>query len=433
MISRALMEAYANSRSSPGLVAAYSADASSDGEPSAQLNVMPSPQPFWRNDRTMDVLSRSPFGLTWRRLTDDRGAELLTSFLAAFPARTFHAPGRAPASTERQAASGERWPGSLARYDHATRSWRTAQCSLFGGLEEFSETWPRWGTMRDGECYRQPTPSGLNAFREVIARHLTTCASASGSSPRLPTPIVTDGKRGAPDDSTGHPYSLTLSQTIRSPTATADDANNTTRDSGMFQSLTRSVRMTTPQAHDAHPGRPERVGRFGTKAGGRNLNDEIALAKTVRAPTPRNNQGPSLDDKHLSLDGFVRRAPTPRSEDSQCAGGHRGNPDTLTAFIRLPTARASKTTDESEQAWEARHAAGKVATPPLGLAVRRLQTATTQDASNNGGKSQMNRQVGGQLNPTWEDWFMGWPIGWTDARHSATDRFRQWCASHGAC
>jgi hypothetical protein len=39
--------------------------------------------------------------------------------------------------------------------------------------------------------------------------------------------------------------------------------------------------------------------------------------------------------------------------------------------------------------------------------------------------------AGGQLNPQWEDWFMGWPIGWTDARHSATDRFRQWSASHG--
>jgi hypothetical protein len=41
--------------------------------------------------------------------------------------------------------------------------------------------------------------------------------------------------------------------------------------------------------------------------------------------------------------------------------------------------------------------------------------------------------AGGQLNPTWEDWFMGWPIGWTDVRHSATDKFQQWCDSHGEC
>ena len=40
-------------------------------------------------------------------------------------------------------------------------------------------------------------------------------------------------------------------------------------------------------------------------------------------------------------------------------------------------------------------------------------------------------QVGGSLNPPWVEWFMGWPLGWTDSAHSATDRFRQWCASHG--
>jgi hypothetical protein len=40
----------------------------------------------------------------------------------------------------------------------------------------------------------------------------------------------------------------------------------------------------TPQAHDAQSaGNPERVGRFGTMAGGRNLNDEAALWATPAA------------------------------------------------------------------------------------------------------------------------------------------------------
>ena len=43
----------------------------------------------------------------------------------------------------------------------------------------------------------------------------------------------------------------------------------------------------------------------------------------------------------------------------------------------------------------------------------------------------LNDQIGGQLNPTWVDWLMGWPIEWTDCAASATDKFRQWCASHG--
>jgi hypothetical protein len=43
----------------------------------------------------------------------------------------------------------------------------------------------------------------------------------------------------------------------------------------------------------------------------------------------------------------------------------------------------------------------------------------------------LNDQIGGQLNPTWVEWLMGWPLGWTDCAVSATDKFRQWCHSHG--
>jgi hypothetical protein len=41
-------------------------------------------------------------------------------------------------------------------------------------------------------------------------------------------------------------------------------------------------------------------------------------------------------------------------------------------------------------------------------------------------------EVGGSLNPTWVEWLMGWPLGWTDSALSATDRFRQWLRSHGS-
>jgi DNA (cytosine-5)-methyltransferase 1 len=47
----------------------------------------------------------------------------------------------------------------------------------------------------------------------------------------------------------------------------------------------------TPQAHDAQGmGNPSRVGRFGTMAGGRNLNDEAALWATPAARDWRSGQ-----------------------------------------------------------------------------------------------------------------------------------------------
>jgi len=38
---------------------------------------------------------------------------------------------------------------------------------------------------------------------------------------------------------------------------------------------------------------------------------------------------------------------------------------------------------------------------------------------------------GGQLNPGWVEWLMGWPIGWTDLKPLAMDRFRQWLRGFG--
>jgi hypothetical protein len=42
------------------------------------------------------------------------------------------------------------------------------------------------------------------------------------------------------------------------------------------------------------------------------------------------------------------------------------------------------------------------------------------------------KPVGGSLNPTWVEWLMGWPLGWTDCDAPETDRFQQWLRSHGA-
>lgn len=39
--------------------------------------------------------------------------------------------------------------------------------------------------------------------------------------------------------------------------------------------------------------------------------------------------------------------------------------------------------------------------------------------------------LGGPENPEWREWLMGWPIGWTDLKPLATDRFRSWLSSHG--
>jgi site-specific DNA-cytosine methylase len=82
---------------------------------------------------------------------------------------------------------------------------------------------------------------------------------------------------------------------------------------------------------------------------------------------------------------------------------------------------AGKTTDENEETWLIRQAAGKVSTPPLTLAVKMWPTPNTgignqararQEAGTN--SPQLPEVIGGQLNPMWVEWLMGFPAGWTD-------------------
>jgi hypothetical protein len=80
----------------------------------------------------------------------------LTSSAAAFPAKTSALPEKAKALRVSDRAYGRNTPELLAKYDHATSSWRTSQLCLDGDLTEFSETWPRSGLMLNGIAYQLP-------------------------------------------------------------------------------------------------------------------------------------------------------------------------------------------------------------------------------------------------------------------------------------
>ena len=142
---------------SRALVEAYSAATCLNGEPCAPSSGTPTPQAYSSHGKMTDFSRVSRFGMTFRPLTADRGEELLTSYLAAFHAKTSPQPERAQELTESDQECGEKWQRSFTKYDQDSCSWKTHQCSLLGDLEPFSETWPRLGLMRDGECWEQQT------------------------------------------------------------------------------------------------------------------------------------------------------------------------------------------------------------------------------------------------------------------------------------
>jgi hypothetical protein len=59
----------------------------------------------------------------------------------------------------------------------------------------------------------------------------------------------------------------------------------------------------------------------------------------------------------------------------------------------------------------------------LGVAVKMWPTPRAfmhKDSTTDRGKSNFGEVVGGQLNPMWVEWLMGFPLGWTDLEDSET-------------
>ena len=166
---------------SQALVAAYSAATCSDGAPSAPSSATLTPSAYCSPDRMTAVSRLSRSGMTFQPLTADHGEAVLTWCRAASLVRTSAPPDEGPESPAPGPAYGERWRESFAKWDRDSCSWRTRQCSLFEGLTSSSVTWPRWGSMLNGECSERTTPE------------LPIYENESGLS-QVPTPTATEYK-----------------------------------------------------------------------------------------------------------------------------------------------------------------------------------------------------------------------------------------------
>ena len=300
---------------SQALVAEYLADICSDGEPFAPSSGNPTQRAYCAPDRMTAFSRLSRFGMTYKPLTEDRGAELLTSYLADFRARTSAPQGGGRASTESAAACGATWPALSVKFCLGTSSWKTAHCLWEEVLPWSSVTLPRWGMTRTGAVFQHPT----------LERPIS--GTGSGSSETYPTPNCYD--------------------------AIPDYGNR--KDSNL-----------------------ENGGRHG-----------------------------------VSLRHLVKTWPTPKANDAE----KRGNFDVKNPRNGLPAAAKRWPTP--------------VASMHKGSTPAALTRKDGQDRSNDRLDHAVMASDGGQLNPTWVEWLMGWPLGWTDLKPLATDKFREWQQQHG--
>lgn len=129
--------------------------------------------------------------------------------------------------------------------------------------------------------------------------------------------------------------------------------------------------------------------------------------------------------------------PTPQSRDFRTGNGDRlDNPNrsrNLNDFAeKYPTPTASMVTvQDMEQARFAgnggrRPAYGEMLPTP---AARDYRSPNSKPFSERGGGTkgeQLPNVIGGQLNPDWVEWLMGWPIGWTSLEPMDQAAFAEW-------
>ena len=419
----------------------FLAENSSAGKRSALLKTTALQGMFWSPDKTTDASPPSRSGMTYGLSTDGHGEAVLTWFLEASLAKTSAPPEKERDSMELEAGCGLKCDGSSKRPSLDMSSLKIHRCSRPpGGLKDGCSKWwihssgpygtaekllyassqtsfvfwksfPRWGMMRSGVLSERTKPEPRT--REI----------ESGSSQSFPTPYGLSANQGQGDGEFG--------KAIRNwPTPAARDGKGTNSREHCETNGTGAKHMDQLANAVAYP--------------------------ELRFPTPMaqrsgSNKSPCENGStRLSLDTMAsqNKWPTPTAsmlttgdmEQARTAGNSKLRKRYAESKKMWPTPTASNggSNNNSKAVTERGHGTNLVGavkmfpTPCSSEDKYRLQGASQQSRSLGAmaATQGIEEETGGQLNPTWVEWLMGWPLGWTDCDASAMDRFQQWCQSH---
>lgn len=441
LISRALLEDYANSLCSQEQVEEYSEASFSAGGLSAALRLTPTAQVFLPSGKTTAFSKLSRYGMTCAPLTECHGEGLLTWFREASRVRTSVSPGAGSDWRGREAGSGENLPESLAKFDPATRSWRTAQRLLFEASTECLVTLPRWGTVRPtvslepmmlvpptggngsglwpNNCERSDTQKeGTGIEVSIVWRSYDTAEiqwTVGGLHKIYEAEILFQEVPRCRLDQRGcNSESVSL--------AGKENAQGCMRALRLAEQLASS-----PQGQGFIE---QHAGEFADAL--RELSQSLALAgarglwhltlgwelfplPTWEPPTCGNEYGLLLPTPNCSMD----RMCCPQEAVMAMRGDSRADGSKITLRIQDFLAEF-----------------GPIPTPTKSMA----KGATIQPRKT--GKIRMNDRLdywvmahfGGKsssLSPLYPEWVMGWPSGWTSLEPLAMDKFQQWLRLHG--
>ena len=281
------------------------------------------------------------------------------------------------------------WVGLSGKHVRRPRSWR-------GWL-----TRP-WVTLLSGTTLPPSTAdAGADAWISSLRASRASRSASPGSSEESPT-NATSG-RPSPGSLAAYALSGYCSKTSRvwqQPSLLMDEAPSKPSTTTFAEWVTRS-RGTSSQR--------QRWGR------------RIFANDSSSWPTPNtpsggpNSESTATHTGGMDLEGAVALWPTPRAEDSEATGAHRGTPDTLNAAAGLWATPAARATKGACSPGALTRRDGKSRMDLLdNQAVYFQPFRPAASTPSDGGRSSASTPaLPRRLNPDFVEWLMGWPIGWT--------------------
>jgi hypothetical protein len=335
------------------------------------------------------------------------------SSVGAIPASHSARPGSAEERTTR-GIFGPSSPVSFAYFDPDSCCWKTSQGTFLSALEQFSETWPDSGTMRNGVAYELRT-SG-------------PATSGSGCSlwPIWNTPSTEDYKTDGPAALGRYKRgeAMTCDMRLRNqaqtwPRARREDGESCGNHPGAVDSLTGATKTwRTPDA----PGTGGPRNHQGSIGAGHQITiaEQAEHWQTPATDSFRSRGGDRKDE--MGLDQQARFFPTPSARDYRTPNREAAqHANQLPNFVAhsLPAPQTTDGPKSSESALTSRRLWPTPDTAASGGCKATAGTDLETQKRPDGTKAQirlqhLTDQGKRRLNPRFVEFLMGLPIGWTE-------------------
>ena len=407
----------------------------------------------WKTRPWMKLLS----GVTLPRSKANRGGEKWIASLEDFPVRTSPTQVSAPGSAKEPGQDcSTNMPALLAKYDQDTSSWRTSQaCWITGQWALFSENFPAWGSLVNGECFQR-----RNVAVRTNGKGFSSWPTPTTQESPHPNARMSDtGRRISNDGNGSHglnledktgawptPRALEIDETEESWKARMDKRVSEGKEGFISQNLCMTTKSwSTPVRRDSgsHTITENHPDGFNKNL----VNDAIRWPTPAARDYKDTGENTNYEElaKKCKLTGVANTKtwPTPVHSEIRQGNQHRNNNDAK------GTQQSLTTIAMKEELWDTNtghqdpmnlvngeESSQKDPTlPPRWQTPVTLDQVSGRDIANQEKirrtltNADLSRKMMGskkRLNVTFVEWLMGHPIGWSSVTPIEMSVFKVW-------